>query len=82
MKREREDWSRLYHKMLKGLETMIDVQRWMKDIKKLAEEVNTTIMEVEGSILIASINNRVINTTNITQILENLRYIVQSDMDE
>ena len=25
MKREREDWSRLYHKMLKGIEAMIDV---------------------------------------------------------
>ena len=57
MKREREDWSRLYHKTLKGLETMIDVQRWMKDIKKLAEEANTTIMEAEESILMASINN-------------------------
>jgi len=82
MKREREDWSRLYHKTLKGLETMIDVQRWVKDIKKLAEEVNTMITEVEGLVLMASINNRVTNTTNITQILENLRYIVQSDMDE
>ena len=27
IKREREDWSRLYHKTLKGLETIIDVQR-------------------------------------------------------
>jgi len=25
MKREREDWTRLYHKMLKGIEAMIDV---------------------------------------------------------
>ena len=66
MKREREDWSRLYHKMLKGLEMMIDVQRWMKDIKKLAKEANTTIMEAEGLILMASINNQVINITNIT----------------
>jgi len=57
MKREREDWSRLYHKMLKGLETMIDVQRWIKNIKKLAEEANTTITEVEESVLMASINN-------------------------
>ena len=57
MKREREDWSRLYHKMLKGLEMMIDVQRMVKDIKKLAEEANTMIMEVEGSVLMASINN-------------------------
>jgi len=66
MKREREDWLRLYHKTLKGLETMIDVQRLVKDIKKLAEEANTTMMEVEGSVLTASINNRVMNATNIT----------------
>jgi len=57
MKREREDWSRLYHKTLKGVETMIDMQRLVKDIKKLAEEANTMITEVEGSVLTASINN-------------------------
>jgi len=72
MKREREDWLRLYHKMLKGLEMMIDVQRLVKDIKKLAEEANTIMTEVEGSILAASINNQIINATNITEILENL----------
>ena len=38
MKREREDWTRLYHKTLKGIEAMIDVQRMIKDIKKIAEE--------------------------------------------
>jgi len=57
MKREREDWLRMYHKTLKGLEMMIDVQRLVKNIKKLAEEANTTIIEVEGSVLTASINN-------------------------
>ena len=72
MKREREDWSRLYHKTLKRLETMIDVQRMVKDIKRMAEEANTTITEVEGSILMASINNRTTNATNISQILEDL----------
>jgi len=82
MKREREDWSRLYHKTLKGLETMIDIQRMTKDIKKLAEEANTMIMEMEGTVLTASINNRVMNITNITQISEDLRYLVQSNMDE
>ena len=57
MKRERKDWSRLYYKTLKGLKMMIDIQRMVKDIKKLAEEANTMIMEVEGSILTVSINN-------------------------
>ena len=82
MKREREDWTRLYHKTLKGLEAMIDVQRMAKDIKKLAEEANTILTEVEGTILMASINNRTMNATSLTQILEDLRYLVQSDMDE
>ena len=77
MKREREDWSRLYHKTLKGLETIIDIQRMTKDIKKLAEEANTTITEIEGTVLTASINNRTMNVTNITQISEDLRYMVQ-----
>ena len=82
MKRERENWLRLYHKMLKRLEMIIDVQRMVKDIKKLTEEANTIITEVEGSVLMASINNQVTNATNIAQILENLWYLVQSDMDE
>jgi len=72
MKREREDWTRLYHKMLKEIEAMIDVQRMLKDMKKIAEETNMTIIEMEGTILIASINNQVINTMNIIQILEDL----------
>ena len=82
MKKEREDWMRLYHKTLKGIEMMIDVQRMVKDLKKIAEETNMTITEMERAILIASINNRMINTTNITQISEDLQYVVQSDMDE
>jgi len=72
MKKEQEDWMRLYHKTLKGLETMIDIQRMAKDIKRLAKETNTILTEVEGMILTASISNRVMNTTNITQISEDL----------
>ena len=72
MKREREDWMRLYHKTLKRLETIIDIQRMVKDIKKMAEKANITIMEVEGSVLTASINNRTTNAMNIAQISEDL----------
>jgi len=82
IKRKREDWERLYHKMLKEIEAMIDVQRIVKDMKKMVEETNTTIMEMEETILMASINNQTVNITNITQISEDLQYLVQSDMDE
>jgi len=66
MKKEREDWMRLYHKTLKRIETMINVQRMMKDMKKIAEETNMTVTEMEGTILTASINNWTTNTMNIT----------------
>ena len=66
MKREREDWMRLYHKMLKGIKLMIDVQRMLKDMKKIAEETSTTVAEMEGTILTANTNNRTMNATNIT----------------
>jgi len=82
MKREREDWERLYHKTLKGIEAMIDVQRVMKDMKRLAEEAGTTIAEMEGIILTASIDNCTTNATNIIQMAEDLRYLIQSDMDD
>jgi len=72
MKREREDWMRLHHKTLKRLEIMIGIQRMVKNIKKIAEEANTTIMEVEESVLTASITNRTTNVMNIAQISEDL----------
>ena len=73
---------RLYHKTLKGIEAMIDVQRIMKDMKKIVEETNTTVAEMKGMILTASINNQAINTMNITQIAEDLRYLIQSNIDK
>jgi len=56
-KEEHDDWSKLYHKILKGLEAMIDVQKQVWDMMKIAEEANMIIIEMEGTILKASINN-------------------------
>jgi len=68
--------------MLKGIEAMIDVQRMLKDMKKIAEETSTTVTEIEGTILMASVNNQTMNAMNITQIAEDLQYLVQSNMDK
>ena len=81
MKREREDWSRLYHKILREIKVMINVQRMMKDMKKIAEKTSITVMEMERTIITASINNQATNTMNITQIAKDLRYLIQSDID-
>jgi len=60
---------------------MIDVQRIIKDMKRLAEEISTTVTEIEGMILMASINNQTTNAINITRMAEDLQYLVQSDMN-
>jgi len=67
--------------MLKGLEAMIDVQKQVRDMMKIAAETNTMITEMEDTILKTSTNNWVINTTSITGISENLQYLIQSDME-
>ena len=43
--------------MLKGIEVMIDIQKQVQNIIKIAGETNTTITEMEQMILQASINN-------------------------
>jgi len=80
-KEEYNDWSKLYHKTLKGLEVMIDVQKQVQDMIKIAEEANTTITEMKETILKAIINNQVTNATNILGILEDLQYLVQSNIE-
>ena len=82
MKAERDDWTRTYHKMLKGLEAMIDMQKQIKEILKIMAEMNTTIMEIENSILTAIINNQTINATNIAGVSEDLQYLIQSNMED
>ena len=44
MKTERDDWTRTYHKILKGLEAMIDVQKQIKEMMKIMVEMNTTMI--------------------------------------
>ena len=72
MKKEREDWTTLYHKTLKEIEAMIDMKRMLKDMKKIAEEMSITVMKMEETILMASTNNQTMNATNIIQIAEDL----------
>jgi len=80
MKKEWEDWTKTYHKTLKGLEVMINVQKMMKHIKKIVGEANMMITEMKRSILSASINNWMINTTNISEIQK--LYINEEQMKE
>ena len=70
MKEKRNDWTKIYHKILKGLEVMIDVQKQVKDMMKIVAETNTTITEMEDTIL------KAINAMNIIEMSEDLRYLI------
>jgi len=48
---------------------------------KIVEKANTMMTEMEGSILKASNNNQVITAINIIEVSEDLRYLIQSDME-
>jgi len=58
--------------MLKELEMIVDVQKQVQDMMKIAKEANMIIIKIEGTILKASINNWITNTTNILGISEDL----------
>ena len=58
--------------ILKGLEMMINIQKQVKDMVKIAGEINMIVIEIEKIILEASINNWTINAINIVGILEDL----------
>ena len=82
MKAKWDNWTRLYYKTLKGLEAMIDIQGEVQSIMKIAGETNIMIIEMEETILKASINNQTMNVTNILEILKDLWYLIQSNMED
>ena len=47
---------RLYHEMLKGLKAIIEIQRQVKEIIKIAGEINIMIKKMKETVLNTSIN--------------------------
>ena len=80
-KKECNNWTKIYYKLLQGIETMIDIQKQVQNIIKLVEETNTTIMEMKGTILKASNNHWTLNAANIFSISKDLQNLVQSDIE-
>ena len=61
---------------------MIDVQKQVQNMINIAEETNITITEMKEMILKASINNRTTNAMNILETLEDLQYLIQSNIED
>ena len=80
-KKEHDNWTRSYHKVLQGIETMIDIQKQVQNIIKLVEETNIAIIEMKRTILKASNNHWTLNTANIFSISKDLQSLIQSDIE-
>ena len=80
-KKKCNDWTKIYHKLLQGIETIINVQKQVQNIIKLVEKTNTTIMEMKETILKASNNHQTLNAVNIFSISKDLWNLVQSDIE-
>jgi len=61
---------------------MTDVQKQVRDMMKIAEETNMIVMEKEGTILKASIDNRMTNAMNLLEISKDFQYLIQSNMED
>ena len=61
-----------YHKILKEIRTIINVQKQVQNIIKITREINIIITEMENTILKISINNQTINVINILEVLKDL----------
>ena len=48
---EQKDWMKKYHKIIWGIEQIVDIQLQLQNIIKLAEETNTQIAEIKSTIL-------------------------------
>ena len=70
-----------YHRIIRRLETMADIQHQLQNIIQLAEVVNTQLAEIETTILQASNTYKTQMTGNIFSIVEELCHIIQGNME-
>ena len=80
-KKKHNNWTNLYHKTIKEMETMINIQKQVRNMIMIAKEANTMITEIERTILKASTNNQMMNVTNILGISEDLQNLIQCNME-
>ena len=70
-----------YYKIIRGIETMADIQLQLQNIVKLAEVANIQLAKIKITILQASNIYKIQMVEDIFSILEDLQNIIQGDME-
>jgi len=79
---EKKDWIRRYYKIIRGLETMANIQLQLQNIIWLAKVADTQLAEVKTTILQASDIYKMQTRGDIFSILEELQNIIQGEMEK
>jgi len=79
---ERKDWTRKYYKIIRGLETMVNIQLQLQNIIQLAKVTNTQLAEVEITILQVSDMYKIQTREDIFSISEELQNIIQGEIEK
>ena len=58
MNDKRKNWTKKYHKIIQGIERMVNMKLQLQNIIKLAKKANIQVAEIEVMILQASYNHR------------------------
>jgi len=72
LNKEKKDWTRKYHKIIQGLETMVDKQLQLQNTVKLADAMNNQLEDIETTLLQASKDHKTQIGGNIYSISEEL----------
>ena len=78
---EKKNWTKKYYKIIRGLETMADIQHQLQNITQLAEVVNIQLVEIKTTILQASKIHKMQNRADIFSISQELQNIIQDNME-
>ena len=59
LNKKKQNWTKKYHKIIQGIETMANIQLQIQNIFKLVKVTNTQIAEIETTILQASNTHKI-----------------------
>ena len=82
LNKKKKDWTKKYHKIIQGLEIMVDIQLQIQNITKLTDTANNQLADIETILLKIGETYRIQISEDIYSISEKLRNIIYEDIEK
>jgi len=82
LNKEKTNWTRKYHKIIQGLETIADIQLQIQNLVKLANITNNQLIDIETILLQTDKTYKTQVGGDIYSILEELQNIIHGDIKQ